>query len=86
MNANVQDAVALSTAIKSAAEGLVTSVNISYNRITDTGIEAFAHVLRASKAIKEVDISFNDFTEKGATSVAEALQVQCCCFITCYYF
>eukprot|EP01135_Chromosphaera_perkinsii_P003160 Nk52_evm49s236 gene=Nk52_evmTU49s236 len=53
----------------------ITSVDLSYNSITDRGARLLAETIKNSKTISSLNLSYNDFTPVGGEFISEALQI-----------
>ena len=52
----------------------VTSVNLSFNELTQLGAASVADLLRSNSTIREIGLRCNSFGNEGATALADALR------------
>ncbi|XP_029698737.1 leucine-rich repeat-containing protein 34-like isoform X2 [Takifugu rubripes] len=69
---NDMDAFALSKCLKN--NKFFTSLDVSYNRITDEGVKHFADLLGVNSTLNSLDLRFNCFRADGAQFLAKILQ------------
>ena len=67
------DADALLIAADLEFNGVMTSLDISANYISDEGAKALASALRVNGVLKSIDLRFNDLGDEGKGAIRDAV-------------
>jgi len=57
----------------SQASTNIEVLNLSHNKLNDSGAECLSHMLTANSLLKELDISYNGFTDEGVAFICDSL-------------
>ena len=60
---------------KQLRDGLLTKINLRYNKIGVEGGKAIGEALKVNTSLTEIDLYYNNIGDEGAKAIGEALKV-----------